>query len=106
MDRFSRINPQIMQQVISIHGLSDERKAELTHGRGHYTELSAESEALYNHKDVVGSLNRQTSIDSSRPVEKTHFLPPQLTIFYKGTMKVYDISAQKARFKLSKSCFN
>lgn len=97
MYRPSMINPQVMQQLLSVQGLSDERKAESTHGKGHYTELPSESEALYNQKDFMGSLPRQKSTDSSRPVGKPYLLPPQLTIFYKGTMRVYDMSAQKAQ---------
>ena len=80
MHRLSKINPQMMQQVFSIQGLSQHKKT------------------LSTHKDLVGSLPRQTSIDSSRPVAEPYCLPSQLTIFYKGTVNVYDISAQKACF--------
>lgn len=79
MHRLSKINPQMMQQVFSIQGLSQHKKT------------------LSTHKDLVGSLPRQTSIDSSRPVAEPYCLPSQLTIFYKGTVNVYDISAQKAQ---------
>jgi hypothetical protein len=56
-------------------------------------------EALYIQKDFVTYLPPQMSIDSSRLVEKPY-------IFYKGKMKVYDVSMQKEIFILSKSCLN
>ena len=67
----SRVNPQMMQQVLAIRGMPKEIRPESRDGKPH----------IYNHQDLVGSLQpHQINSDSSRPVAKHYCLPLTLQL--------------------------
>lgn len=120
MQDLSRIRPQMMQKVLSSIGLSEDKKADFAHvisqaeGSNEQSELPSHAELmeLFPVGTGFGSNPKATETNIALPFENGQTAPDsrsvpakaseqpcttQLTIFYNGSMNVYDVPTEKAQ---------